>query len=307
MKYLKLIRYQNLLLIAFMQLIVLYGFLKIQNIWLFLYDWQYYLLILSTLTIAAGGYIINDIIDQQPDAENKPNGNIVGKSITESTAYNLYVGFTLTGVGIGFYLANAIQKPGFVTVFILCAAMLYMYATSFKQILLVKNLVVSFLLAFSIIIIGLFEIYPATNPENQSVMKVVFSILIDFSIIAFIINFIRELVKDIEDVKGDYNNGTQTLPIVLGISRTTKITFGLTIIPISLIIYYTYNNLFHLQFATVYILAFLIGPLFYFMIKIWSARNKKDFSHLSMVLKLVIFFGIIAIGVIGINMKYYAS
>ncbi|MCL9805729.1 geranylgeranylglycerol-phosphate geranylgeranyltransferase [Flavobacterium amniphilum] len=307
MKYLKLIRYQNLLLIALMQLVVLYGFLKIQNIWLFLEDWQYYLLILSTISIAAGGYIINDIVDQKPDAENKPNGNIVGKSISEGTAYNLYIGFTLIGVGTGFYLSNAIQKPGFVTVFILCAALLYMYATSFKQILLVKNLVVSFLLAFSMIIIGLFDIYPATTPENQSVMKVVFSILIDFSIIAFIINFIRELIKDMEDVKGDYNNGIQTLPILLGISRTAKVVFGLAIIPAALILYYTYNNLFHLQFATVYILAFLIGPLFYLMIKIWSARNKKEFSHLSMVLKLIILFGIIAIGVIGINMKYYAS
>ena len=307
MKYLQLIRYKNLVLIALMQLVVLYGFLKVQNIWLFLADWQYYLLILSTITIAAGGYIINDINDQESDAENKSNGNIIGKSITENAAYNWYVGFTITGVGIGFYLANIIQKPSFVSVFILCAAMLYMYATSFKQILLVKNIVVSFLLAFSIIIVGLFEIYPATTIENQSIMKMVFSILFDFSVIAFIINFMRELVKDMEDVKGDYNNGIHTLPIVLGLSRTAKLLLVFTIIPVGLILYYTYINLFKLQYATVYILAFIIGPLFYFMIKIWSAKNKKDFSHLSTVLKLVIFFGILAIGVIGLNMKYYAS
>ncbi|HKX87531.1 MAG TPA: geranylgeranylglycerol-phosphate geranylgeranyltransferase [Flavobacterium sp.] len=307
MKYLRLIRYQNLLLIALMQLVVLYGFLKIQNIGLYLQDWQYYLLIAATVTIAAGGYIINDINDQESDAENKFNGNIVGKSISENTAYNWYVGFTITGVGLGFYLANVIQKPSFVTVFILCAALLYIYATSFKQILLVKNIVVSFLLSFSIIVIGLFEIYPATTFENQSIMRMTFTILIDFAIIAFIINFMRELVKDMEDVKGDYNNGIQTLPIVLGISRTAKLLLGFTIIPVVLILYYTYTNLFNLQYATVYILGFIIGPLFYFMIKIWTARNKKDFNHLSTVLKLVIFFGIIAIGVIGLNMKYYAA
>lgn len=308
MKYLKLIRYQNLLLIALMQLVVMYGFLKLQNITLFLEnDWQYWLLIVSTVTIAAGGYIINDINDQESDAENKPEGNIVGKSITESTAYNLYIGLTITGVAIGFYLSNVIEKPSFLSAFILCAALLYMYATSFKQILLVKNIVVSFLLAFSIIIVGLIEIYPATTIENQAGMKMAFSVLFDFSIIAFIINLMRELVKDIEDVKGDYNNGIQTLPIVLGISRTAKLVFGFSIIPIALIIYYTYSYLFELQYATIYILTFLIGPLFYFMIKIWSAKSKKEFSHLSTVLKLIIFFGIIAIGIIGLNMKYYAS
>ncbi|MFC4817191.1 geranylgeranylglycerol-phosphate geranylgeranyltransferase [Flavobacterium sp. GCM10023249] len=307
MKYLQLIRYQNLLLIALMQLVVLHGFLKFQNAWLFLQDWQYYLLIIATVCIAAGGYIINDINDQNADAENKSSGNIVGKTISESTAYNLYVGFTIIGVGIGFYLSNAIQKPNFVTVFILCAALLYIYATNFKQILLVKNIVVSFLLAFSIIIIGLFDIYPAITFENRSVMQIIFSILLDFSIIAFIINFMREIVKDMEDIKGDYNNGIQTLPIVLGVSRTAKLLLVFTLIPVGLILYYTYTNLFKLEFATVYILGFIIGPLFYFMIKIASARSKKEFNHLSTVLKFVIFFGIIAIGVIGLNMKYYAS
>lgn len=307
MKYLQLIRYQNLLLIALMQLVVLHGFLKFQNAWLFLQDWQYYLLVIATVCIAAGGYIINDINDQNADAENKSSGNIVGKTISESTAYNLYVGFTIIGVGIGFYLSNAIQKPNFVTVFILCAALLYIYATNFKQILLVKNIVVSFLLAFSIIIIGLFDIYPAITFENRSVMQIIFSILLDFSIIAFIINFMREIVKDMEDIKGDYNNGIQTLPIVLGVSRTAKLLLVFTFIPVGLILYYTYTNLFKLEFATVYILGFIIGPLFYFMIKIASARSKKEFNHLSTVLKFVIFFGIIAIGVIGLNMKYYAS
>ncbi|MFC7773441.1 geranylgeranylglycerol-phosphate geranylgeranyltransferase [Flavobacterium sp. GCM10027622] len=307
MKYLQLIRYQNLLLIALMQLVVLHGFLKFQNAWLFLQDWQYYLLVIATVCIAAGGYIINDINDQNADAENKSSGNIVGKTISESTAYNLYVGFTIIGVGIGFYLSNAIQKPNFVTVFILCAALLYIYATNFKQILLVKNIVVSFLLAFSIIIIGLFDIYPAITFENRSVMQIIFSILLDFSIIAFIINFMREIVKDMEDIKGDYNNGIQTLPIVLGVSRTAKLLLVFTLIPVGLILYYTYTNLFKLEFATVYILGFIIGPLFYFMIKIASARSKKEFNHLSTVLKFVIFFGIIAIGVIGLNMKYYAS
>ncbi|TGD58049.1 geranylgeranylglycerol-phosphate geranylgeranyltransferase [Flavobacterium humi] len=307
MKYLNLIRYKNLIMIALMQLIVLYGFLNLQYIELFLEDWQFLLLVLATVSIAAGGYIINNIIDQGTDLENKPQDVVIGKAIPESLAYNLYFLCTVTGVGIGFYLSNAINKPGFVTAFILVAAMLYIYATNFKQIIIIKNIIVALLLSFSILIVGLFEIFPATHPGNQVRMSAAFSILFDFATIAFIINFIREIVKDIEDVNGDYNSGIQTLPIAFGVSRTSKLVFGLSFIPVLCILYYIYNYLFQLQYAMFYLLGFVIGPLLYFTIKIWSAKSKEEFHHLSRVLKLVIFFGIIAIGVIGLNIKYYAA
>ena len=67
MKFLKLIRYQNLLMIALMQLIFKYGFLDLQNIPLALNDWQYLLLILTTVLLAGGGYLINNIFDKETD------------------------------------------------------------------------------------------------------------------------------------------------------------------------------------------------------------------------------------------------
>jgi 4-hydroxybenzoate polyprenyltransferase len=307
MKYLKLIRFQNLIMIALMQLIVLFGFLKMQNIELALALWQYYLLIISTVCIAAGGYIINNIFDTNTDLDNKPNDVVVGKSVSESLAYNFYVTFTLIGVCIGFYLSNVIMKPSFLLFFIIPSALLYIYATSLKQIMIVGNVIIASLLSFSIIIIGIFMIIPATDEINKKAMSTVLSVLFDFATIAFIINFIREIVKDLEDTKGDENQGMQTLPVVLGTSKTSKLVFVLSFIPIMCILYYVYNYLFNLQYATIYILVFLVGPLLYFMIKIWSAETKKDFHHLSNVLKLVVFFGIISIAVIGINMKYYVA
>ena len=122
MNYLKLVRYQNLLLLAFMQLIFRYGFLKLQNIPLALSHFQYGLLVLSTVLIAAAGYIINDILDQETDYENRPNTVLVGKSISEKAAYNLYFILNVTGVGIGFYLSNCIQKPSFTGAFIIVSA-----------------------------------------------------------------------------------------------------------------------------------------------------------------------------------------
>jgi 4-hydroxybenzoate polyprenyltransferase len=308
MKYLRLVRYPNLLMLAFMQLLLRYGFLKLQNAPLSLADWQFVLLVLSTVLIAAAGYVINDIFDQDTDNDNKPQKVIVGKSITEAAAYNLYVGLNVAGVGIGFYLSNVIERPGFAAIFIVVAATLYLYATSLKQMILVGNIVVALLLSFSVVIVGIFDLFPATYEGNQREMATLFSILTDYAIFAFIINFIREIVKDLEDVDGDYNQGMNTLPIVLGVSRVSKVVFALSFIPIAILLYYI-NKYFiasNLWILSVYAMLFMVGPLLYFAIKMASAKKPKEFRHLSMILKLAIFFGILSIAVLSYNLKFHA-
>jgi 4-hydroxybenzoate polyprenyltransferase len=308
MAFLNLIRYQNLLMLAFMQLIFRYGFLKLQNVPLALAEWQYGLLVLSTVLLAAAGYVINDIFDQDTDIENRPKEIIVGQKITEETAYNIYFALNITGVAIGFYLSNVILKPGFAAIFILIAATLYMYATSLKQMLLLGNIVVALLLSFSVIIIGVFDLYPVINQVNQPIMANLFSILLDFALFSFMINFIREIVKDLEDNKGDENQGMKTVAIVLGIDKTSKLASILGLIPIAFLLiyinnYFVANNLFA---TTIYAFVFIVGPLLFFSIKIWPAKTKKEFSKLSLLLKWILFFGIISIVVITLNIKYNA-
>lgn len=305
MKYLKLIRYQNLLLLALMQLVFRYGFLKPAPIYLFLNNFQYLLLIASTLLIAAAGYIINDIMDQETDSENKPEKNIIGTGISEAMAYNIYFALNVTGVGIGFYLSNTIQKPTFAGIFIIIVTLLYLYATSFKRMLLIGNIIVAFLLAVSILIIGVYDLLPLTFENNKMEMSLYFSLLLDYAIFAFIINFIREIVKDMEDVNGDYNQGMNTLPIALGISRTGKVVFGLAIIATLILLWYINNYLMNnkLYYAVIYALLFVIAPMIFFIVKIWSAKTQKDFHLLSTVLKWIIFFGILSILVINLNVN----
>jgi len=306
MKYLKLIRYQNLLLLALMQLIFRYGFLKYQDVYLFLNDFQYGLLVLATVLIAGAGYIINDIMDQETDSENKPERVIIGNGITETMGYNLYFLMNVTGVGIGFYLSNCIMKPTFGGIFIIIVTLLYLYATSFKKMLLVGNIIVALVLSISILIIGLFDLLPLTYEVNRSAMGVIFSILLDYALFAFILNFIREIVKDMEDIEGDRNQGMSTLPIVLGIKNTGKVVFVLSILATILLLAYVNANFMasHLYFVVIYSLLFIVSPLIFFAIKIWSAASKKDFHFLSTLLKWVVFFGILSIAVITLNLKY---
>ena len=306
MNFLKLIRNQNLLMLAFMQLIFRYGFFKFQNIPLALADWQYGLLVLSTILLAAGGYVINNIYDQETDSDNKPNDVIVGRGISETQAYNLYFALTVSGVAIGFYLSNVIQKPGFASIFILVAATLYLYASSLKQMMLIGNIVVALLLSFSVMIIGIFDLYPATVLENQQQMKIFFSILLDYAVFAFMINILREMIKDIEDMDGDYNQGMNTLPIAIGKLRTCKIIFVLSIIPVLSILLYINKYLLDLLWVTIYMLLFVCGPLILFTIRMLKANTKKDFHFLSLLLKFILLFGILSVGVISLNMKYNA-
>jgi 4-hydroxybenzoate polyprenyltransferase len=262
-------------------------------------------LVLSTVCIAAGGAIVNAIFDQETDFENRPDSLIVGKYITESKAYNLYAAFTFVGVAIGFYLSNVIERPNFAIIFILIASTLYLYATSLKQSLLIGNTIIALLLSASVLIIGLFDLLPATYDGNKAIMGLLFSILIDYAIFAFIINLIREIVKDIATINGDLNQGMNTLPIIIGIPKAKKVVFVLSFIPLICVFYYLKVYIFdgNLMLSSIYGLVFIASPLLYFTIKICYAKEPKDFHHLSIILKWIMFFGIVSILVISLNMK----
>lgn len=289
-----------------MQLVFRYGFLKLQDIPLSLTHWQYGILVLSTLFIAAGGYIINDIYDVDADIINKPKKVYINTFINEDNAFNLYLFFTIFGVIMGYYLCYVIQQPSFIVIFITIASLLYFYATTLKKIALLGNFVVALVLMLSVLIIGVFDVFPATWDGNQVRMALIFEILIDYAIFAFLINFIREMIKDLEDIKGDYNQGLRTLPIIFGLERTTKLVFALVVFAIVAVIYYTNQNLMenNLLVAMGYIFLTVLGPLLYVLIKILKSKTRKEFGQLSRVLKAVIFFGILSITVITLNIKY---
>src|SRR5690606_39293024 len=98
MNFLKLIRYQNLIMLALMQFAFHFGFLKKQLTVLGLTDWQFVLLVISTICIAGGGYLINDVFDKIIDVINKLEKVIVSTYISEATAYNYYNVLNIIGI-----------------------------------------------------------------------------------------------------------------------------------------------------------------------------------------------------------------
>ena len=302
MHYLKLIRYKNLLLIAFMQWVFGYLFLQYYlKIDVGLSNFLFGLGIFSTVCIAAAGYIINNIIDVETDKIVKPNDVVIGTYITEKQAYNIYFILNVIGVAIGFYISNSINKPNFTVLPIVMVSLLYVYSTSLKQSLLIGNFVVSILLAISLLVVPIYLLYPIITAENQAGVSQIFSIILDYSIFAFLINFIREIVKDMQDMEGDRKTGMNTLPIVLGISKTRYIVAGLGVFALTLLLWYLYKNVLEAQILLVYSLLFLVASLLFFIIKLFQANQSNDFKQLSTILKLLIFFGIFSVVVMTLS------
>jgi 4-hydroxybenzoate polyprenyltransferase len=282
-------------MIALVQLLIKYALFEPFGVDITLNWFGFLLLITATLCIAAAGNIINDIYDIETDTVNRPDKVIVGKHISEKTANTLFIVFNVIGVGIGFYLSHLVGRNGLFALFVIISALLYVYSSYLKQMILVGNIVVSIIVALSIIIVGLFELLPVITEQNKDTQLTFFRILLDYAAFAFMINLIRELVKDIEDVDGDHKVGMNTLPIAIGRERATKITFVLSMLPIAAVAYYMVTYLYKQQVAIGYFLILVIAPLIYVTIKLFSAETKSQYRHISTILKLVMFFGMLSL------------
>lgn len=288
---LNLIRWKNLLIIALVQVLIKYALFLPFSIDITLNWFGFSLLVLSTLCIASAGYVINDVYDVETDTVNRPDKVIVGKSVSEQTANNLFIALNVVGVLIGFYLSHLVGKSGFFTLFVIISALLYVYASYLKQTLLIGNIIVSILVALSLIIVGVFELLPAITSQNQSTQLIMFKVLVDYALFAFIINLVREIVKDIQDVDGDHKVGMNTLPIVLGRDRAKNVLFVLSFIPILAVVFYLSTYLYKQTIAVIYFLILVIAPLILTSIKIFNAKSKNDYQFISNLLKIVMLTG----------------
>jgi 4-hydroxybenzoate polyprenyltransferase len=143
---------------------------------------------------------------------------------------------------------------------------------------------------------------------NRPQMSVAFAILMDYAKFAFMINLVREIIKDIQDIDGDKEQKMNTLPIAIGISKTNKVSFVLLLIPVLYLFYYLNNYLFanNLFYGILYMFVFVIAPMILGLVRLWNAKETNDYSQISTLLKWIMFFGIISVAVITYNIKHHA-
>ncbi|CCG53401.1 Prenyltransferase family protein [Flavobacterium indicum GPTSA100-9 = DSM 17447] len=285
--FLKLIRIENLVMIALMQIIVRYTFINNANLFHGFSNLNYTLLIIATLCIAAAGYIINDIYDVNVDYINKPDKVFIGNTISEKTAFNWYFALNILGVVIGVYLSNQVNRSALASIFVICSALLYIYSNGLKQIPLIGNAIVALLASSSIIVIILFNIFPYMLGFNNDQMLSIIHFLLNYVVMAFLIHFAREIVKTIEDYEGDKAYEITTAATYFGINVSKIIT---AIILAGLLVfmgYFIYNNIYHLTYVLFYFIVTIITPILFVIVKLFQAKEKADFTFISKLLKVI--------------------
>jgi 4-hydroxybenzoate polyprenyltransferase len=271
---LKMVRWPNLLIIAVSQYLSAIFLIGPSHSYLtYVYDPQLFLICLGTVLIAAGGYIINDYYDVKIDYINKPGKVVVGNLLKRRVAMFIHVGLNILGVIMGLLVSLKIAAIN-----VLAAIWLWGYSNQLKRMAFVGNLSVAILSAMAIAIIGIHY-----QPQEN--------LIYIYSIFAFYVSIIREIIKDIEDLKGDATFGCQTLPVVWGIRSTKKLVFLLIVLfSISMVLMAG-----EIKSERVYIyFAVMILPALAFVYKLWTADTIRHFRNLSMYLKLFMLLGIIS-------------
>lgn len=256
------------------------------------------LLCLSSVLVAAAGYIINDYFDLNIDRINKPGKIVVEKIIKRRWAIMWHWILSFAGIIIGFYVGWKVGALWLGFANTACVIVLWFYSTTFKKKLLSGNVLISLLTAWVILVIGFITHYRmATNVQVYTMVNA--SKLLRFTFLyagfAFIICLVREVVKDIEDMPGDLKYGCKTMPIAWG-THVSKVFAGtwLTVLTAALLIVFAYILQFKWFIAAVYCLALIIIPLMLIIQKLSKAETTVDFHRLSNRIKFVMLTGILS-------------
>lgn len=227
----------------------------------------------STLMLAASGYIINDYYDVKIDYINKPERVVVGKILKRRVAMIWQMGLNIAGILIGFLLS-----PWIGLVHCFSAFMLWFYSNQLKRLPFIGNLIIAILTGLAVIVVAMLF-----REKNW--------LIITYAYFAFGITLVREIIKDMEDLKGDDSFGCKTLPIVWGIRKTKQFLFLLLAIFMTSIFYFVMkagNPILSAYFA------FMVVPASFFLFYLAQADTKKKFKNLSTFCKLFILSGIIS-------------
>jgi 4-hydroxybenzoate polyprenyltransferase len=267
--FVRLTRAWNLIIIVFAQYFTAYFLAKADV----LTDVHLFLLSLSTVLIAAGGYVINDYYDVKIDFINNPDRVVVGKTIHRRFVILFHIALCMLGVTIGLMIS---WKLALVNIF--SVAVLWFYSNLLKRLPFIGNFTVALLTGASIaIIIFLYHV-------NTGLILV-------YAVFAFFMTLVREIIKDMEDMKGDNTYGCKTLPIVWGI-RKTKATLYVIIAVFSIAV--VLINYFYVKLSLIYFVMLLFVPLVWLTRQLVYADTKKDYRWLSSFCKVIMLLGILS-------------
>jgi geranylgeranylglycerol-phosphate geranylgeranyltransferase len=174
------------------------------------------LLFFIVALITAAGNVINDFFDAEIDSINRPDRPIPSGAVSRGAALGFAVTLFLAGILVSFFTNSLCIGIAIFNAFLLIA-----YAAKLKSTPLIGNIVVAYLSA-SIFLFG-----GALNGLDGIVR------IIPIAAITFFAMLSRELLKDAEDVEGDRAGGADTVPIRIGIKKTSEFALITTVLAVA--------------------------------------------------------------------------
>ena len=301
----RLIRYPNLVFIALTQSLFFFIIQKpsfnksTRGLSAQLGDNDFYLLLLSSVLIAAGGYIINDYFDMDIDNVNKPHKLVIGKIISRRWAMLLHMLLSLVGLFLTALVAIHINNVLLLVLNFLSVVLLLFYSTTFKKKLLIGNIIISLLTAWVVGVLFVAELKLSDLDymlQNNDVIQRLYKYTLVYAGFAFVVSLVREVIKDAEDIIGDKKYGCTTMPIVWGInvSKIYAATWLVVLMGLSTAIFFyaLFNNWSSLvPISCLGLFFYLVFILF----RIKKAICSKDFAFISNQIKLLMLAGILSI------------
>ena len=310
--FLQLIRWQNLLMVVLTMVLMRYAVLAplIGKIGVTLinstgeevpmslqFPWyQFALLVIATVLITAGGYVINDYFDIKTDLINKGKV-IVGSKIPRRKAIMWHSIFNIAGVSAGFYISDKVGYLWLGIMFLVVSGLLYFYSASYKRQFLIGNVLVAFLTAMVPMLVIFYE-WPALYRYYiiNAVVLPKFNFIIfwigGFALFAFLTNLIREIIKDTEDFEGDIAYGRNTIPVVIGVGSAKIVSICLLVITI-ILLYLAWHFFISDTITLIYISVMVVLPLLFVIYKLVRSSEKKQLHGASTIMKIVMLTGIL--------------
>jgi 4-hydroxybenzoate polyprenyltransferase len=307
---LKLIRLPNLIIIA----VTLYGFrflvikpyYQMSGTEFQLSSFTFGLVVAVAMMIAMTGYIINDFYDIEIDRINRPGRPAVSGQISPGSLPVIAVMLSVLTLAAVAILCIRMRSLFPVPIPLITLATVWWYARYLKKSFIWGNLIVAFMSALTLGYAWLFEWY-LLNRSGIDIYEVkpITQIVAGIMVFAFLLSFIREIVKDLEDQEGDRRFGCRSLPIIKGDGYTKRFL----VLTTSILILLLTASQFWLWKADFPMVAFWLIPsvelpLMIYLFRLSRASSQSDYHRLSTVTKWIMVGGISTMAVIWLNFRF---
>ena len=261
---------------------------------------EFVLLVVATVFLSVGGYLINDFFDMDVDEVNKPGKNQVGRYFTVFTVQIMYWSFTILGVMAGAVLSWKVNQPNYGLLFVFVAGLLWFYSERYQCMPVIGNLVIALLSALSFGLVWLFQFFAlATQPQLfvsvQASFSLVNRLVLIYMAFAFLTSFLREIIKDIEDLKGDERFGCKNLAVTYGVKKSKILALFIAVaglVGTVWIQFIFYKIEFWILFGYFFLLDISFLAIIFWILK---AREATNYGKLSNFIKILMLLGVISI------------